>query len=232
VAVFRHLVWVALCAGVLSGLFATVAHQIATVPVILKAEVYEKAAEQSQTSAHEHAVAWEPRNGVERAAYTLLTDVLTAIGFALMLAAGLTLRGGAVSWRDGVFWGLAGFAAITIAPGLGLPPELPGTEAAPLLDRQLWWVATAASTGSGLALLAFTQRAHWAILAAILIVLPHFYGAPRLADNSASVTPEALSHQFVVAVTVVSFLFWLILGASTGYFYRRFEAPAQASPRR
>jgi cobalt transporter subunit CbtA len=227
VAVFRRLVWVALCAGFLSGLFATAAHQIATVPVILKAEVYEKAAEPSQPMAHEHAVAWEPQNGVERAAYTLLADVLTAIGFALMLAAGLTLRGGAVGWRDGVFWGLAGFAAITIAPGLGLPPELPGTEAAPLLDRQLWWLATAASTGAGLALLAFTQRAHWAILAASLIVLPHFYGAPELAEPAASVTPEALSHQFVVAVTVVSFLFWLILGASTGYFYRRFDGPAR-----
>jgi cobalt transporter subunit CbtA len=227
VAVLRRLVWVALCAGLLSGLFATVAHQIGTVPVILKAEVYEKAAEHSQTPAHEHPAAWEPQNGVERAAYTLLADLLTAIGFALLLAAGLALRGGAVSWRDGVFWGLAGFAAITIAPGLGLPPELPGTEAAPLLDRQLWWLATAVSTGSGLALLAFANRVHWAILAAILIVLPHFYGAPRLAEHAASMAPEALTHQFVVAVTVVSFLFWLILGASTGYFYSRFRGRAR-----
>jgi cobalt transporter subunit CbtA len=225
VAVLRRLVWVALCAGVLSGLFATIAHQIGTVPVILKAETYEKAAEHSQAQAHEQAVAWEPQSGVERAAYTLLADVLTAIGFALLLAAGLTLRGGAVGWRDGVFWGLAGFAALTIAPGLGLPPELPGTEAAPLLGRQLWWLATVVSTGSGLALLVFNQRAHWAILAAILIVLPHLYGAPRLAEHAVSVTPEALSRKFVVAVTIVSFLFWLVLGASTGYFYSRFHRP-------
>jgi cobalt transporter subunit CbtA len=222
--VLRRLVWVALCAGLLSGLFAAAAHQIGTVPVILQAEMYEEAA---QTPAHERSVAWEPQNGVERAAYTLLADLLTAIGFALLLAAGLTLRGGAVGWRDGVFWGLAGFSAITIAPGLGLPPELPGTEAAPLLDRQLWWLATAVATGSGLALLAFTNRAQWAILAAILIVLPHFYGAPRLAEHAVSVTPEALSRQFIVAATVVSFLFWLILGASTGYFYSRFRGPAR-----
>jgi cobalt transporter subunit CbtA len=227
VGVLRRLVWVALCAGLLSGLFATAAHQIGTVPVILKAELYEKAAEHSGTQAHGHAAAWEPQNGVERAAYTLLADLLTAIGFALLLTAGLTLRGGAVSWRDGMFWGLAGFAAITIAPGLGLPPELPGTEAAPLLDRQLWWLATVSATGSGLALLTFTKPAYWAILAAILVVLPHFYGVPRLAEHAASTTPEELAHQYVVAVTVVSFLFWLILGASTGYFYRRFHGPAR-----
>jgi cobalt transporter subunit CbtA len=115
--------------------------------------------------AQEHP-AWEPGNGAEHAAYTLLADTLTAIGFALLLAAGLTLRGGDVTWRDGLFWGLAGFATFTIAPGLGLPPEVPGTEAAPLLDRQLWWLTTAFSTGAALALLAFTRRARWAILAA------------------------------------------------------------------
>jgi cobalt transporter subunit CbtA len=154
--------------------------------------------------------------------YTLVADVLTGIGFALLLAAGFTLRGGGVTWREGFFWGLAGFATFTIAPGLGLPPEVPGTEAAPLFDRQLWWLATVVSTGGALALLAFTRRAPWVILAAILIVLPHLYGAPQPAPQ-ASAAPEALARQFVVAVTIVNFLFWLILGASTGYFYGRFQ---------
>jgi cobalt transporter subunit CbtA len=224
VAVLRRLVSVALCAGLLAGIFAAAAHQIGTVPIILKAEVYEKPAEHpAGAKAHEHAaVAWEPENGAERTAYTLLADILAGIGFALLLAAGLTLRGGDVTWRQGLFWGLAGFATFTLAPGLGLPPEVPGTEAAPLLERQLWWLATTVSTGCGLALLAFTRRAPWAVCAAILIVLPHLYGAPQSAGHGAA-TPELLAHQFVVAVTVVSFLFWLILGASTGYFYRRFE---------
>jgi len=228
-AVFRRLVWVALCAGLVSGLFATAAHQIGTVPIILRAETYEKAAAQVPTPVHDHMApttseniaAWEPSNGVERTAYTSLADLLTGIGFALLLAAGLTLRGGEISWRDGLLWGLAGFAAVTIAPGLGLPPELPGTEAAPLLERQLWWLATVVSTGSGLALLAFTRRAHWTVLAAMLMVLPHLYGAPQPAEHPTTVTPELLSRQFVTAVTVVSFLFWLILGSSTGYFYNR-----------
>ena len=50
-AVLRRLMLVALCAGLLSGIFATAAHQIATVPVILKAETYEKAAEHATAEA-------------------------------------------------------------------------------------------------------------------------------------------------------------------------------------
>jgi cobalt transporter subunit CbtA len=221
-AVFRRLVLVGLCAGLLSGIFATAAHQIGTVPVIVKAEMHENAAQVGSVHAHAHSAAWEPESGVERTAYTLIADVLTGIGFSLLLAAGLTLRGGEVTWREGLFWGLAGFAASTVAPGLGLPPQVPGTETAPLFDRQVWWLVTAVSTGCALALLSFTRRVPWAILAAILIVLPHLYGAPQPMDHSAE-APESLARQFVVAVTIVSFLFWLILGASTGYFFGRFH---------
>lgn len=233
-AAFRRLVYTALCAGLFSGVFAAAAHQIGTVPLILEAEAYEAAARHKATETGAHATAAAPEtatisaresgpgNGPERALYTLVADLLTAIGFALLIAAGLALRGGAVGWRDGLFWGLAGFLTFTLAPGIGLPPEIPGTEAAPLVARQLWWLATSLSTGGALALLAFTRRAHYAALALILIVLPHLYGAPQPVEHAAA-APEALAHRFVVAATLVSFLFWAILGASTGYFYRRFE---------
>ncbi len=230
---FRRLVCAALCAGLLSGLLAAAAHQIATVPLILKAEVYEAAAQHaspayvhSPGAAHyEAAPAWAPENGVERAGFTLVADLLAAIGFALMLAAGLSLRGGEGGWREGLFWGLAGFAVFTLAPGIGLPPEVPGTAAAPLPARQLWWLATAAMTGGGLALLAFTRRPAYAVLAVLLIVLPQLYGAPQPAAPAAA-APAALAHRFAVMATLVSFLFWATLGASTGYFYRRFAPPA------
>src|SRR5712671_5672692 len=149
--VFRRLLYAALCAGLLSGIVAAGAHQIGTVPLILEAETYEEAAQHATAQAHTHdnpgaahdnaEAGWAPENGIERALYTLAADLLAAIGFALLLAAGFTLRGGAVTWREGLFWGLAGFATFTLAPGLGLPPELPGTEAAPLFERQLWWLA-------------------------------------------------------------------------------------------
>jgi len=226
-AVFRRLVFTALCAGLLSGVFAAVAHQVGTIPLILEAETHEKPSVHTM-AAHEHPPAWEPENGTERTAYTLLADILTGIGFALLLVAGLTLRGGEVGWRQGFLWGLAGFATFTIAPGLGLPPQLPGSETAPLLERQLWWLGTVAATGSALALIAFTTQAYWAILAAGLIVLPHILGAPRPDEHLAAV-PAALAHHFIIAATIVNFLFWVILGASAGYFHRRLW-PRLASP--
>lgn len=219
-AVFRRLVCAALCAGLVAGVAVAAAHQIATAPLILAAESYE------QPAAHDHAAAaWEPENGIERTLYTLAADLLAAIGFALLLAAGLALRGAEATWRDGLFWGLAGFAVFTLAPGLGLPPEIPGTAAAPLGARQLWWLETSVATGAGLALLAFTRRAAYAALAVLLIVLPQLVGAPQPAEHAADAAPAALAHRFVVAVTVTSLLFWAILGAATGYFYRRFTPP-------
>jgi cobalt transporter subunit CbtA len=229
-AVLRRLVFVALCAGLLSGAFATVAHQIGTVPLILQAETYEKPSESAIASAREHASAWEPENGTERMAYTLLADILIGVGFALLLGAGLTLRGGELGWRQGLLWGLAGFATFAVAPSLGLPPQLPGSEVAPLFDRQLWWLGTAVATGCALALIAFATRARWTILAAILFVLPHLYGAPEPPEHIA-VVPAALTHHFIVAATVVNFLFWLMLGASTGFFHERLQ-PRLDSPAR
>jgi len=227
---FRRLFFAALCAGLLAGIFATVAHQIGTVPIILKAEVYEEAAQHAAAPAHSHGqpaakeaapAPWSPADGVERTAYTLLADLLTGTAFALLLVAGLAVRGRKIGWREGLFWGLAGFAAFTVAPGLGLPPEIPGTEAAPLLSRQLWWLATATATAGALALLAFARRPVWVVLAVIVMVAPHLVGAPQPAEH-ASAAPAALARQFVVAATVTSFLFWLVLGVAAGYFYRRF----------
>lgn len=230
--IFRRLFFVALAAGVLSGILIAAVHQVSTAPIILRAEVFEKAADAAKKAAeaqtastvhrHEHAATpWKPKNGVERTAYTGLADILTGIGFALLLVAAYALKNDKVDWRRGLLWGLAGFATFTLAPGLGLPPEVPGTAAAPLLDRQIWWCATALLTGGGLALLIFKRRADWAMLAVAMIVLPHVVGAAAPAEH-VNAAPEALAHRFIVAVMVTSLLFWLSLGASTGYLYRRF----------
>ncbi len=100
---------------------------------------------------HDHgAEAWEPKDGLERNLYTAGANILTAIGFALLLGGFFAVRSGAtgepISWHEGLMWGLAGFAVFTIAPGLGLPPELPGVPAAPLLSRQIWWVTAVLAT--------------------------------------------------------------------------------------
>lgn len=235
----RQIVFAALFAGLLAGGVAATAHQFGTVPLILEAESYEQPGEEPDDSAaetpaptphihadgaaHDHGAGWAPAEGIERVAYTTLADLLAGVAYALVLVAAIAARGGAADWRRGLFWGLAGFAAFTLAPGLGLPPEVPGTEAAPLLDRQLWWSATAALTAGGLALLFFTRHLAWAALGAALIALPHLVGAPQPADPAA-LAPEELIHRFVVTSTLVNFLFWLVLGTAAGHFYGRAAA--------
>src|SRR5215472_2827090 len=247
---FRAIVFSSVIAGLVVGAIVTVIQQFGTVPLILRAEVFEKAAEHHGREAaaaasqgalaehshaqHEHATeTWEPRDGLERNAYTAAANVLTAIGFALLLAAIFALRsantGNSVSWHQGLMWGLAGFAVFTIAPGLGLPPELPGVPAAPLLSRQIWWVVAASATAAGLALIVFRHSVPAAIAGLLLIMLPHFIGAPEL-EHVETTVPSSLSHQFVVAVTLTSLVFWSMLGALTSVAFAYFdpEAPQAA----
>ena len=227
-AALRQLLYPALLAGLLCGIFASIAHQLATVPLILQAETYESAARRASPirDGDYGSAAWSPENGLQRATYTAAADILAGTGFALLLAAGISLRGGDGGWREGLFWGLAGFAACNLAPGLGMPPALPGSAAAPLPERQLWWLMTAVATGGGLALFAFGRRPLYALLGAALIVLPQLKGAPQPAEPAAAIIPAALTHRFAVATTVISFLFWAALGALTGFFCQRFATPA------
>jgi cobalt transporter subunit CbtA len=212
----------------------TVAQQLTTVPLILKAEVYEGEGPATPAHDHDHGDAaapsavhehgdegWQPADGFERTAFTLLANIVTGVGFALLLIAASELAGGIAGWRQGVFWGLAGFAVFTLAPGLGLPPELPAMPAAELGARQLWWVATVLSAAGALALI-FYGRSPLAIVAAIaLLVAPHLIGAPEQVSYDTPI-PEGLHHSFVVAVVLTALLFWVLLGALAGLFRERF----------
>jgi predicted cobalt transporter CbtA len=68
----------------------------------------------------------------------------------------------------------------------------------------------------------FRRQALWAIVAVVLIALPHVTGAPRLAEH-ASAVPESLADRFVLAATVTSLLFWVCLGITTGSLFQRFS---------
>ena len=126
-----------------------------------------------------------------------------------------------------MYWGLAGFAIFVLAPNLGLPPEVPGTAAADLTARQVWWVATAVLTAGGLGLLFYVKEPKplWIVIAVALIILPHAIGAPQ-PDEYASAAPESLAHRFIVAETMAGLLLWVALGTLSGYFYKRFVAAA------
>ena len=225
-------------AGLIVGVVISIAQFFGTVPLIQQSEVYERkatppahqhaGATQDQAKAHNHESEWEPEAGFQRNAFTVGANVLTAIGFALLLTGIYAIRGRQVSWREGLLWGLAGFVVFVAAPGLGLPPELPGMPVAPLTARQTWWIATAAATAGGLGLLAFRTTAWAAVLGLVLIALPHLIGAP-LAPENHSELPAALSHRFIVVVTMTSLLFWALLGVATSLAFGRISRPAVSS---
>ena len=176
--------------------------------------------ESEREAPHEHG-GWQPEDGAERTFYTALADVSMAVGYGLLLAAAIGLRGRPVDWRSGLLWGAAGYAVFFLAPSIGLPPELPGTAAAPLAARQGWWIATAMSTATALAMLAFGR--HWALkLAAVaLLVVPHLVGAPQPLVH-ASLAPEQLQRSFVYATALANGVFWLALGGLSGFFDKRY----------
>ncbi|MES0210581.1 CbtA family protein [Mesorhizobium sp. M0028] len=247
---FRNVVFIAAIAGLVAGVVLACMQAYATVPLILKAEVYEQAG-----GGHDHAAApaapaatgtmamssaapapaeamapaedegWAPADGFERFAFSVVANIVTGIGFALVLVAVSEFAGGIGNWRQGLFWGLAGFAVFTLAPGLGLPPELPAMPAADLVQRQIWWWATVVATAAGLGLLAFRRSLPLAVLAVALIVAPHIVGAPQ-PDSFETTIPEGLHHQFVVAVTLTNLVFWLVLGAVVGVVRGRFTGTA------
>src|SRR6202030_4532419 len=71
-----------------------------------------------------------------RPVFTWMATTLTSVGFALLLVGAYAVSGRAVDAREGLLWGIAGFAAFALAPAFGLPPELPGSVAADLVARR------------------------------------------------------------------------------------------------
>lgn len=239
----RAILFLAALAGLVAGVAMSLMQFATTVPMIFEAETYEvaeapetdaaasaDAADPAHDADHDHAEEWEPSDGFVRSGLTVVANVVTAIGFALLLVAASESFGGLRTWRQGFAWGFAGFASFVLAPGLGLPPNMPGMPAADIDPRQVWWVATALLTAGGLGLVAFGRSLAFGAVGALLIVLPHVIGAPQPVDPSTAV-PEALHHRFIVAVMVTTFVFWAILGVAVSLLRPRFAADLDA-PRR
>ena len=224
----QRILLVAVIAGALAGLAATVVQAARLWPLIAVAERYEEGAAAHQhgdaTAAHEHDHEWQPAEGAQRIAFTTLFNVLAGFGFALLLNGALALRqavlrGAAPDMATGVLWGLAGFACFALAPSFGLPPELPGMEAADLVGRQLWWASAALASAVGLALLAFAKPVPWKALGVVVLVAPHVIGAPHTQETGS--VPGELAAQFVAASLLAAAVFWVVLGAVSGWLHRR-----------
>lgn len=243
---FRNIVFAALLVGLISGLTVSVLQKFTTTPIILSAEEYEIIDDEASASANSHLEAlshtkesttekdhdhnkeaWAPQDGFERSFFTTLANVLTGIGFSLVLLSIMAFKGNANA-KNGLLWGLAGFAVFFIAPGLGLHPEIPGMQAAALKGRQGWWLMTVMLTGGGLALLVFGDKLS-RFGGLILIAVPHVLGAPHPEvhgflhpDPRAVEILNSLAVKFMWATAFTVGVFWISMGALSGYVSDRF----------
>ncbi len=236
-SIMQRILLTALLAGFIAGLSVFAVQSFKLSPLILEAEVYEEAdaakhaaAEATMASAHHHEheeEEWEPANGFERNAWRLVADLGIGVGFALILVGAFTLRGEPMTMQRGVLWGIAGFAVFSLAPGFGLPPELPATMAAELTVRQIWWVSTALATAFGLYALTFGHSNAFKALGLVVMIAPHIIGAPK--PHLGGVVPTELNAEFAAASLATMAIFWIVLGAASGWFYGRDikKAPAQ-----
>lgn len=233
----RNLILSAAAAGLAAGLLTAGLQHVTTTPIIVEAEQYEGG---GAPSAHEHTAVdrllgagaviathgeaeveeWAPSDGIERTFYTSLATSVIGVGFALALLGAMVLSGVRVDGRTGLAFGVAGFAAIALAPALGLPPEIPGSGAAALADRQAWWTITAALTAGGLAALLLGRNNLLRAGGIVAIALPHIVGAPH-PEAFASMAPAELAGHFAAASLVVTAVFWAVLGFASGAIYER-----------
>ena len=161
---FRRIFFAALLTGFIGGAVVSLVQTYTTTPIILLAEQYETGGDKdnhhqgfldrhinlvSPVLAHDGKTS-SPTVNLERSLTTLLANILMGFGFALILTACYAISGKRVDGRHGVLWGLSGFGIVSLAPALGLPPELPGTLSAELGMRQGWWFLCVAATALGL----------------------------------------------------------------------------------
>lgn len=240
----RTLLASALFAGLIAGLFAAGLQQAFLVPLIAQAELYEtgqlthfagaegvahehgSAGPAAATHDHAHHDHGAAAPGASRALLTVLMTVLTICGFGLITVAGFALSERMaltrIDLRAGLLFGLAGFTATQLMPGLGLSPELPGSAAGELHARQLWWVLTVAATLAGIGLIAWGGPA-LKLAGAVAIALPHLVGAPH-PEGLTGVVPPELAALFAARALAVGALTWAALGALAGHFWSRESA--------
>jgi cobalt transporter subunit CbtA len=248
----------ALVAGFWAALAASLLQAVWTTPLILQAERLEHRAAASDVAparlvlahatsatarvvlAHDgpHAPSpeahahddWAPQEGLERVAFTALATLVSGVGYALVLVALMLAAGAAPTRETCLRWALAGFAAVNLAPAVGLPPELPGMGGSGSLAlRQAWWALAVGGTGLGLYLLAH-RRAPWMAAAGLAaLALPHVVGAPHAVAESA--VPAGLAAQFATRSLAVGLVFWAVLGlALSGAWARQERRLAPVAP--
>lgn len=170
--------------------------------------------------AHEHG---GDSSDATRDLWTAVFFGLVYVAYAMILVAGFGIArvyGKTITAREGILWGIAGFTAFQLAPAMGLTPALPGTMAADIGARQLWWWGTVIATGAGLGLLAYGRGFAAGLVGVVLLGLPHVIGAPMLEGFSGTAPPE-LAAAFAARVLGCALVVWAVMGLVAGYLWSR-----------
>ena len=219
---FRNLIFSALAVAIIAGACFSAYQMFFITPLILDSEVYEISGPVSS-----QIEAWSPADGTERDSWSFVSNLLVAFAYALILSSAMSLKS-SVNMVKGVFWGGGAYLSIFVAPAIGLPPEIPGMEAAQLEGRQAWWFVTVVVTALSLWLIAFYNIVQ-KVIGLILMILPHVIGAPQPIEHGfVNPDPQAvlelnnLWHDFIIQTSIANALLWLIIGAGTGYLVNRY----------
>ncbi len=206
----------------MSGLVLTGVQSLFVLPIIAEAESYERAIDSGIVSwgnaVSAHGATAQSHN---RLVWTAISNIGLGVGFGLLMTAVLSFRS-RVNWREGLLWGIGGYATFFFAPALGLPPELPGTTLTALAPRQLWWLFVVMFTGIGLLLLILGSAGWLKAVGATLLPIPHLVGVPR-PESYSGAAPEALASVFFVHTAIVNVIFWLLLGAVSALCLHHFS---------
>ena len=240
--IFRRLVVIALVGGLIGGAAVSLVQWWKVTPIIvqaeqlesLKAKTIQAVSQEHSEGSHSHGDGWRPQDGLERTAYMVLSNILTAFGFTLVLAVSMTgaaLKFGKkaeVNVAVGVMWGLGGFVTFFAAPSVGIAPELPGVASAALELRQWWWAGAVICSGAGLYLAyVLKTRWKWGLLVGLLSA-PHIYGAPQAQypyqgfPSVVAVQLSEMSKDFYFATGLSSLTLWLVLGIFSALAVKRY----------
>ncbi|EPJ46465.1 MAG: hypothetical protein OFPII_20380 [Osedax symbiont Rs1] len=244
----RNLILSALMVGIISGLSYGLFQQLQINPIIYAAEAYEMAEptvdhhgeavvdphHPAVTTGHAHGEAWSPEDGMPRIISTLAANITIAFALALIMISLMALHNQKsakpkLNAVRGVAWGMVAMFCIFIAPALlGLHPEVPGTNAAELEDRQIWWLFCAISSAIGIAILYYAAN-NFKLAGILLIALPHLIGAPLASEpgfaNSDPVAIQRLlelSSEFYLMTAIGMLILFMMMGALSGFSLKIF----------
>jgi cobalt transporter subunit CbtA len=182
-------------AGLLAGLVLAILQYVRLEGLIVTAETFE--------------------HGGEPAIRNLLTRIapplLTGAGFAILMLGVSMLSNIAITKQNGLVWGMCGFIAVSLAPAIGLPPQLPGMPEIDLHTRQIWWLATILVTAFAIYLWVKAKDFRWQIAAVMIAIAPQFF-APHHTANTESNLPASLVAEFVSSSLAANLAMWLAIG--------------------